>query len=64
MIGYVKGVITHLFGDSCYVDVHGVGYRVYVAASTRDALSEGEEVIYVHECSRRCYTAVWICING
>ena len=44
MIGYVKGVITHLFGDSCYVDVHGVGYRVYVAASTRDALSEGEEV--------------------
>lgn len=44
MIGYVKGVITHLFGDSCYVDVRGVGYRVYVAASTRDALSEGEEV--------------------
>ena len=25
MIGYVRGIVTHLFKESCYVDVHGVG---------------------------------------
>ena len=24
MIGYVRGIVTHLFNDCCYVDVHGV----------------------------------------
>ena len=43
MIGYVRGVVTHLFKDACYVDVHGVGYRVYVPTTTRQLLVEGEE---------------------
>lgn len=43
MIGYVRGVVTHLFNDACYVDVHGVGYRVYVPTTTRQLLVEGEE---------------------
>lgn len=43
MIGYVRGVVTHLFKDACYVDVHGVGYRVYVPTTTRQLLMEGEE---------------------
>ena len=43
MIGYVRGIVTHLFKDACYVDVHGVGYRVYVPTTTRQLLVEGEE---------------------
>lgn len=44
MIGYVKGVVTHLFNDSCFVDVNGVGYRVYIPTSTRAQLLEGDRV--------------------
>lgn len=44
MIGYVRGIVTHLFNECCYVDVHGVGYRVYIAGSTRQHLQEGQEV--------------------
>ncbi|MCF0156634.1 MAG: Holliday junction branch migration protein RuvA [Veillonella sp.] len=44
MIGYVRGIVTHLFNDACYVDVHGVGYRVYVPVTTRQHLLEGDEV--------------------
>ena len=29
MIGYVRGIVTHLFKESCYVDVHGVGSVSY-----------------------------------
>lgn len=43
MIGYVRGIVTHLFKESCYVDVHGVGYRVYVPTTTRQQLIEGHE---------------------
>ena len=43
MIGYVRGIVTHLFKESCYVDVYGVGYRVYVPTTTRQQLIEGQE---------------------
>lgn len=43
MIGYVRGIVTHLFNDACYIDVHGVGYRVYVPTTTRQQLVEGKE---------------------
>lgn len=43
MIGYVRGTITHLYDDLCYVDVHGVGYRVYIPISTRERLITGSE---------------------
>ena len=43
MIGYVRGIVTHLFKESCYVDVHGVGYRIYVPTTTRQQLIEGRE---------------------
>ncbi|MCI1821530.1 MAG: Holliday junction branch migration protein RuvA [Megasphaera sp.] len=45
MIGYVKGVVTHIFIDSCFVDVHGVGYRVYVPGSTMEKLTVGREML-------------------
>ncbi len=41
MIGYLKGNISHLFADFCFIDVAGVGYRVFLPLSTRQKLSVG-----------------------
>ena len=45
MIGYVKGVVSHIFSNSCFIDVHGVGYRTYAPASTLDTLTVGQEAL-------------------
>ncbi|MCH4179553.1 MAG: Holliday junction branch migration protein RuvA [Megasphaera sp.] len=45
MIGYLKGIVTHIFKDTCFIDVHGVGYRVYVPMSTLDTLTIGRETM-------------------
>ncbi|MBP2634125.1 MAG: ruvA [Firmicutes bacterium] len=42
MIGYVKGAVTHLFTDYCFVDVQGIGYRVFIPNSTRQKLAVGQ----------------------
>lgn len=44
MIGYLKGTVTHLFADYCFIDVQGVGYRVFIPASTRQELASGAAV--------------------
>ena len=31
MIGYLSGKVKFLFDDGCILDVHGVGYKVFVA---------------------------------
>lgn len=41
MIAYVRGTISHIFTDCCFVDVQGVGYRVFIAESTKRKLSVG-----------------------
>ena len=43
MIGYVEGTISHAFADYCFVNVGGVGYRVFIASSTRNRLKIGQE---------------------
>ena len=45
MIGYLKGIISHIFTNSCFIDVHGVGYRAYAPASTLDGLTVGKEAL-------------------
>lgn len=42
MIGYVKGTVEHIFASSVFIDVHGVGYRVYAPVSTLAHLNVGE----------------------
>ncbi|HWR45372.1 Holliday junction branch migration protein RuvA [Sporomusa sp.] len=42
MIGYVKGIVTHLFTDYCFVDVQGIGYRLFIPNSTRQKLAVGQ----------------------
>ena len=43
MIGYLHGRVIELYTDHCLLDVHGVGYRVFVANSTRTKLRQREE---------------------
>lgn len=43
MIGYLRGIVDQVLTETCYLDVHGVGYRVFVPASTREKLSVGLE---------------------
>ncbi|WP_371370725.1 Holliday junction branch migration protein RuvA [Sporomusa aerivorans] len=42
MIGYVKGIVTYLFTDYCFIDVQGVGYRIFIPHSTRQKLAVGQ----------------------
>lgn len=44
MIGYLHGKVTGLFPDMCFIEVNGVGYRVFVSSSTRSELKIGQEL--------------------
>ena len=53
MIAYLSGTIKFLFDDACVVDVHGVGYKVFVDANTRQALKLGEATeLFIHTAVR------------
>lgn len=45
MIGYIRGTVSHLVAEYCLIDVHGIGYRVFIPASTREKLVIGKEII-------------------
>ncbi|MBC8014395.1 MAG: Holliday junction branch migration protein RuvA [Sporomusaceae bacterium] len=42
MIGYVRGTVSHMVADHCFIDVQGVGYRIFIASPTRQKLSVGK----------------------
>ncbi len=44
MIGYLHGKITFLASDYCFIDVNGVGYRVFITATTRSKLKLNDEI--------------------
>ena len=53
MIGYLNGIVKFTFEDNCIVDVHGVGYRVYVNSRTLESLSKGQEIeLFIHTAVR------------
>jgi len=45
MIGYLEGKATHLQVDSCFLQVCGVGYRVFISAMTRQKITPGADVL-------------------
>lgn len=45
MIGYLKGTITHIFENACFIDVNGVGYRAIVSGPTLGNLTIGKETM-------------------
>lgn len=44
MIGYIRGKVSHIMIEYCFLDVQGVGYRIFVAASTREKLVVNQEI--------------------
>ena len=53
MIGYLSGKVKFLFDDGCILDVHGVGYKVFVDAQTRQDLSvEADAEFFIHTAVR------------
>lgn len=49
MIGYVRGTVSQLSIDACFVDVGGVGYRVFISSPTRARLAQGREAtLFTH----------------
>lgn len=42
MIGYVRGAVSHMVTDHCFIDVQGIGYRVFITAATRQKLTVGK----------------------
>lgn len=49
MIGFLKGKATHITSDYCLLDVHDVGYRVFISNQTRAHISSSAEVmLYIH----------------
>ena len=53
MIGYLSGKVKFLFDDACILDVHGVGYKIFVDAQTRQALSvDAAEEFFIHTAVR------------
>ena len=49
MIGFLRGKVAYIFPDYCFLDVHDVGYRVFVSHQTRNHIGIGEEVmLYIH----------------
>ena len=45
MIGFLRGKVAYTFPDYCFLDVHDVGYRVFVSHQTRNHIGIGEEVM-------------------
>lgn len=43
MIGYIRGKVTALFKDSCFLEAGGIGYRIFISVKTRQKLTNGEE---------------------
>ena len=53
MIAYLSGNVKFLFDDACILDVHGVGYKVFVDAQTRQALTVGAAAeLFIHTAVR------------
>lgn len=51
MIGFVRGKTVQVFSDHCFIDVQGLGYRVFITEPTRKKMIVGEEVLlhtYLH----------------
>ncbi len=45
MIGYLKGTISHIFSNACFIDVGGVGYKAIASATTLKDLVIGQETM-------------------
>ena len=53
LIGYLSGTVKFVFEDNCILDVHGVGYRVFIDSSTRESITINNEIaLFIHTAVR------------
>ena len=53
MIGYLSGTVKFLFGDGCILDVHGVGYKIFLDANAKQNLTVGDAAeFFIHTAVR------------
>ena len=65
MIGYIRGTITAIFSDSCFIEASGIGYRVYISDRDRQELHLREETrLITYLAVRGCTDALWIFVPG
>ena len=43
MIGYIRGSVTEIFRDFCFIETAGIGYKVYISDRDRQDLQQGHE---------------------
>ncbi|BEU87733.1 Holliday junction branch migration protein RuvA [Selenomonas sp. TAMA-11512] len=43
MIGFLRGKVSHIAEDMCFLDVSGVGYRIFASSRTLSTLDIGKE---------------------
>lgn len=44
MIGYVRGQVTGIYDDFCFVETAGIGYRIFISGRDRTDLHVGDDV--------------------
>ena len=53
MIGYLSGTVKFLFGEGCILDVHGVGYKIFLDANAKQNLTVGDAAeFFIHTAVR------------
>ena len=45
MIGFLRGSVAHIAVDHCLLDVHDIGYRIFISRQTGAHIALGEEVL-------------------
>lgn len=43
MIGYIRGKVTGIYKDFCFLETGGVGYRIFISDKTRQSLQRSNE---------------------
>lgn len=53
MIGYLHGKVLQVYADHFLLDVHGIGYRIFMVPSEHNKLHKGEDAeLYIHTSVR------------
>jgi len=49
MIGFLRGKVSYMSNECCFLDVQGVGYRVFIPLSTRQEMSlNSDAMLFTH----------------
>ncbi len=44
MIGFIRGIVDTVFDEYCFMDCNGIGYKVFIPASTKLKIKQGDNI--------------------